>query len=226
MSVKTILIAHRSAPLRDRLASALAHARHETVVAGSAAEASAALGGATTVDLALIDLGLAADAIGFVRDLGTRAAAALPIVVFAGSVSSAGQIAELAAQGVAGYLNEHASPEQVLQALAPHLFPHNFNRRASARLEAGLAVAVRTEQGIVSATTRDLSRGGMAIRTMSPLPVGTAIHVTFRVPGGATDIEARGQVVWSDRRVGMGIQFERLPAEAQQGLDRFVDEPL
>ena len=45
---------------------------------------------------------------------------------------------------------------------------------------------------------------------MDPLPQGTLIELTFRLPGAAADISASGRVAWSDRRVGMGVQFERL----------------
>ena len=35
--------------------------------------------------------------------------------------------------------------------------------------------------------------------------------------------EAEGRVVWSDRRVGMGIQFETVDAANQSIIDLFVD---
>jgi hypothetical protein len=56
------------------------------------------------------------------------------------------------------------------------------------------------------------------------LPLGTSIELTFRLPGSAKDITATGRVAWSDRRVGMGVQFERLTAEAQTVLNAFVHE--
>ena len=43
------------------------------------------------------------------------------------------------------------------------------------------------------------------------------------MPGSKRDIDAEGRVAWSDRRVGMGIQFETVDP-AQSGLiDNFVD---
>ena len=34
---------------------------------------------------------------------------------------------------------------------------------------------------------------------------------------------ASGRVAWSDRRVGMGVQFEKLSGDAQQMLGAFVE---
>jgi hypothetical protein len=76
------------------------------------------------------------------------------------------------------------------------------------------------------ARTRDLGKGGVGIQTMEPLPAGTPIQVSFTLPAAPSftgEIAAFGRVVWSNRRLGMGIQFERLPAEAQQALDTYVD---
>jgi len=224
MSVKTILVAHRSAAVRNRFASALADARHAFVLAGEEAAAHAALADtAAPVSLALIDLGLAEEGVGFVRALRQRGPRAVPIVVFAGSVASASEVAALASMNVAGYMNEHAGAQQILPALAPHLFPDNFNRRAGARIKVRIPVSFRAGTILTGATTLEVGRGGLAIRTMDPLATGTALQVTFRLPGAPDEIDAFGRVAWSDRKVGMGVQFESLAAEHQQALDAFVN---
>jgi len=223
MSVKTILVAHRSAAVRSRFATALADARHSAVLAGDEAATRAVLADAATpVNLALVDLGLGEDGIPFLRAL-PRGPRAVPIVVFAGSVTSASQVAALASLQVAGYMNEHASAQQILPALAPHLFPDNFNRRASPRIKVRVPVSFRSGTTLIGATTLEVGRGGLAIRTMEPLANGTALQVSFRLPGNAEEIDAFGRVAWSDRKVGMGVQFESLAAEHQQALDAFVD---
>jgi hypothetical protein len=43
------------------------------------------------------------------------------------------------------------------------------------------------------------------------------------MPGSKRDIDAEGRVAWSDRRVGMGIQFERVEPGHQSIIDNFVD---
>jgi uncharacterized protein (TIGR02266 family) len=222
---KTILIAHRDATVRDRFAGALADARHSFVTADTA---DAALGTADAaapepISLAIIDLGLTEDGAAFVRALRQRRGAAIPVIIFAGTVGSSDDIRALVTFGVAGYINEHAATPQILPALAPHLFPDSFDRRSSPRVALGIPVSYRTPHTIAGALTLNVGKGGLAIRTMSPLPQGTEVQVKFRLPGTTDDVDASGRIAWSNRQVGMGIQFERLSAEAQSRLDAFVD---
>jgi hypothetical protein len=43
------------------------------------------------------------------------------------------------------------------------------------------------------------------------------------MPGLKRDIDAEGHVAWSDRRVGMGIQFDKVEPASQTIIDSFVD---
>ena len=221
---KTILIAHRRADIRDRFAAALADARHGYVTVDTEQAAREAAGDAEApISLALVDLGLAADGVGLVQALRQRAGRALPVVVFAGTVTSADQVRALLALNVAAYVNEHATTPQILPSLAPHLFPDNFDRRTSPRVVLGIPVSYRSGQTIVASLTLNIGKGGLAIRTMSPLAPATAVHIKFRLPASGSDIEADGRVAWSDHKVGMGIQFERLEAHDQAAIDAFVE---
>ena len=224
MSVKTILIAHRDAGVRDRFAVALADARHRFVVAETEAAArQAAADSAQPVSLALVDLALAGDRIEFVRALRQGSGEPIPVIVFSGSVESAADIPRLAEIGGVGYINEHAGTPQILPALAPHLFPDNFNRRSSMRVSVGVPISYRAGPTLAGAVTLDVGKGGLGIRTMSPLPKGTAVQLKFRLPGGAGEIDAAGRVAWSDRKVGMGVQFEKISATDQRTIDAFID---
>ncbi len=147
----------------------------------------------------------------------------LPILVFSGTIASAEEVRELAALGVAGYVNEYSAVQHILPSLAPHLFPDNFNRRSSPRVVLGIPVAYRFGNTIAAALTLNLSKGGVAIRTMSPLSVGSKARIRFRLPGASREVDADARVAWSDRRVGMGLQFERLEAADQAAVDEFVD---
>jgi len=224
MRDKTILIAHRQAAVRDRFAAALADARHTYVTADNErAACEAAASSAMPVSLALVDLGLSADPVAFVKGLRHSAGRALPVVVFAGTVGSADQVRSLLALNVGGYVNEHAATLQILPSLAPHLFPDNFNRRASARVALGVPLSYRAGQTIAGALTLNIGKGGIAIRTLTPLPAGSHIEVKFRLPGGTAEIAATARVAWSDRKAGMGVQFERVEPADQAVIDAFVD---
>src|ERR1051325_4129144 len=189
MRDKTILIAHHQGAVRDRFAAALADARHAYVAVDTEQAAQrAAADPAMPISLALIDLGLAEDAAAFVRGLRQAAGRALPVVVFAGTVGSADQVRALLALNVAGYVNEHAVTAQILPSLAPHLFPDNFNRRASPRVVLGVPVSYRAGQTIAGALTLNIGKGGLAIRTLSPLAAETPLEIKFRLPGGGGEI--------------------------------------
>ena len=217
MPDKIILIAHRDPAVRDRFSAALADARHTFVTAATAETATAAAQDATRpISLAVVDVGLREDGLAWVR--GLRGNQEWPVLVFAGSVRSVKDARALLEVPVAGYINEHALAGQILPALAPYLFPASFDRRLSPRVSLKIPISYRAGQTIATAVTLNLGKGGVAIRTLSPLTPGLLVDLRFKVPGKA-EIEVRGRVVWTDSKVGMGVQFERVSPIAQRAID-------
>jgi len=207
-ATKFILLAHRDSGVRDRFAAALADARHQYVMASTAEEAITATAQRDPViSLALLDLGLDVDPVSLVRRLRATHTA-LPVLVFAGTVASAADSRALIPAAISGYINEHAATAQILPALAPHLFPASFDRRLAPRTVLSVPVSYRSGATIAGAVTLNISRGGLAVRTLTPLAPGAAVVVRFRLPPSSEDIERAGHVVWADQRVGMGIQFD------------------
>jgi uncharacterized protein (TIGR02266 family) len=176
------------------------------------------------IDLIVLDLRLSnTPGIDLVRNLRTIDDGRLPILVFSGTIASASEVRDLSTLGIAGYVNEYSAAQHILPSLAPHLFPDSFNRRSSPRVVLGIPVQYRFGNTIAAALALNLSHGGIAIRTTSPLDTGTKIKVRFRTPGSKRDIDVEGRVTWSDRRVGMGVQFEKVEAASQTLIDSFVD---
>jgi hypothetical protein len=58
---------------------------------------------------------------------------------------------------------------------------------------------------------------------MTPLAADTVVQLKFRLPGQSVDLEASGRVAWSDRKVGMGIQFETIEGDGQLAIDELVE---
>ena len=222
---KTIVIADDRAPVRDLFQAALEHAGHRGVPIQSAAELLALVGAdPAALDLLLLDLQLpGASGVGLVRAIRALDAERLPILIFSGTVAGAADVRELATLAVAGYVNEHSAPEHILSALVPHLFPDNFNRRGSPRVSLSLPVQYGFGGTVATAAALDLGRGGIAIRTTTPLEAGSKLTVRFRIAGSTGDLAAQGHVAWSDSRLGMGIQFEHVDAQSQSLVDQFVD---
>jgi uncharacterized protein (TIGR02266 family) len=225
VSTKTVMVADDTAFVRDRFRTAVENAGHKAIVVKSAAELLARVrADLSRIDLIVLDLRLPHQpGVDLVRAIRKLDEGKLPLLIFSGTIASADEVRELAALGVAGYVNEYSAVQHILPSLAPHLFPDNFNRRGSPRVVLGIPIQYRFGNTIAAALTLNLSHGGIAIRSTSPLENGAKIKVRFRMPGSKRDIDAEGRVAWSDRRVGMGIQFEQVDPANQSIIDNFVD---
>jgi uncharacterized protein (TIGR02266 family) len=223
---KTVIIADDTAFVRDRFATALLGAGHTAYGVKSAAELLARVRtDLERINLIVLDLRLPhAGGVNLVRSIRKLDQGRLPILIFSGTIATADEVRELAALGVAGYVNEYSAVQHILPSLAPHLFPDNFNRRGSPRVVLGIPVNYRFGNTIAAALTLNLSKGGVAIRTMSPLQGGSKVRARFRLPGSKKEIEAECRVAWTDRRVGMGLQFEKVEPPDQAAVDEFVDQ--
>jgi uncharacterized protein (TIGR02266 family) len=225
VSAKTVVVADDTAFVRDRFKAALEGAGHKALPVRSAAELLLRVrADLARIDLLVLDLRLPnANGVDMVRTIRKIDGGKLPILVFSGTIASAEEVRDLAALGVAGYVNEYSAVQHILPSLAPHLFPDNYNRRSSPRVVLGIPIAYRFGNTIAAALTLNLSHGGIAIRTTSPLQQNTRARLRFRLPGSKKDIDAEARVAWSDRRVGMGLQFDKMSAEDQAAIDDFVD---
>ena len=222
---KCVIIADDSASVRDRFRTAVESAGHRAITVKSAAELLARVrADLDRLDLLVVDLRMphcaGAELIRTVRKLDDGR---LPILAFSGTVSSADEVRELAALGVAGYVNEYSAVQHILPSLAPHLFPDNFNRRDSPRVVLGIPAAYHVGATIAAALSLNISRGGIAIRTTSPLESMTKVRLRFRLPGSKKDFDIDAHVRWSDPRAGMGLQFDRVDPADQAAIDEFVD---
>ena len=225
VTTKTVVIADDTAFVRDRFRTAVENAGHRAIVVKSSVELLLRVrADLADVDLLLLDLWLpSTPGVGLVRSIRKIDEGRLPLLVFSGTIARADEVRELATLGVAGYINEYSAVQHILPSLAPHLFPDNFNRRSSPRVVLGIPIQYRFGNTIAAALTLNLSHGGIAIRTTSPLDAGSKVKVRFRMPGSRSEIDAEGRVAWSDRRVGMGIQFEIVGPANQALIDNFVD---
>ncbi|MBI4477177.1 MAG: response regulator [Acidobacteria bacterium] len=225
MTHKTVVIADDTAFVRDRFKTAVETAGHRAVTVKSAAELLARVrADLGHIDLVVLDLRLPhTTGVELVRAVRKLDNARLPILVFSGTIGNAEEVRELASLGVAGYVNEYSAAQHIMPSLAPHLFPDNFNRRSSPRVVLGIPVAYRFGNTIAAALTLTISKGGVGIRTMTPLELGAKARVRFRLPGSKQDLDIESRVVWSDKRTGMGLQFDRVEPADQTAIDEFVD---
>ena len=145
-----------------------------------------------------------------------------PIVVFSGTIASAAEVRALGALGIAGYLNEYIAVQNIMPALRPYLSEDGHTPRRWPRAVLAIPIAYRVGGTIATAVTLNLSAGGIAIRTASPLAAGTTARLRFCVPGGG-EVETEARVVWGDSRLGMGLEFSDLADETRDTIARFVE---
>ena len=223
IAVKTVAIADDTAFVRDRFKTALERAGHRALTVGTDSELLALLRrDARGVDLVVTDARLAnGRGLQLVRSI-RKLEGIPPIVVFSGTIATASDVRELTGLGVSGFINEYTAVQHILPALAPHLFPDHYRRRSSPRVVLGISVTYRVNNTIATAVSLNIGQGGVAVRTMNPLDVGTAIKVRLKLPGTKKELEASARVAWSDRHLGMGLQFTSLAPDHQEALDTFV----
>src|SRR5690242_4228365 len=71
----------------------------------------------------------------------------------------------------------------------------------------------------------DINQGGIFIRTREPLPVGTALRFEFQLKDASPLLSGEGTVIWAREPAtnpglapGMGVRFDKLPADSQHQL--------
>lgn len=82
--------------------------------------------------------------------------------------------------------------------------------RAHARAAVELRVEYKKLNAFFADYTRDISKGGVFIRTDKPLPIGTRYLFKLTVPQRPEPFELLGEVAWTSTDTddcGMGIRF-------------------
>lgn len=98
------------------------------------------------------------------------------------------------------------------------------------RAEVEIEIQYRTGQEFLAAYTKNISGGGVFIRTAQPLPLNQKVELRFTLPGLDRRFEIGGLVVWvntssrSSFPAGMGIKFNEIePADAKTIADFVKD---
>jgi uncharacterized protein (TIGR02266 family) len=222
---KTVLVSNETPFVRDRFKSALDAAGHRALVVKSVAQLLVHVrADFDELDLIVLDLRMQhASGVDLIKRIRKLDNGRLPILVFSGSVQNVDEVRDLAALGVAGYLNEYSAVEHILPSIAPHLFPGTFHKREHPRVVMGIPVSYRIGKTITAALAMDLSCGGMGIRTNNPPVRGTVLKVKFALPGSKRELEAEAVVCWSVQKAGIGMQFTKVKPSDQVVIDGFVE---
>ena len=101
-------------------------------------------------------------------------------------------------------------------------------KRKTPRVPIEIRVEYERFNRFVSEYTRDISRGGMFIRSESPLDVGTDLYVTLSFPHHKDDITLMANIVRTvspqeSAEPGMGVRFNFSDSDESRALHRLVD---
>jgi len=78
----------------------------------------------------------------------------------------------------------------------------------------------------ITATSTNLSEGGMAIRLLGKLQKDSEALFRFTLPGINVPLELRGQVAWADGSGHAGIRFVAVPQTSQHQLEKWLIDRL
>jgi DNA-binding response OmpR family regulator len=100
-------------------------------------------------------------------------------------------------------------------------------RRRYFRYPVEIPVHLKVPQGPeLTATSTNLSEGGMAMRIGGQLLKDTVAALRFTLPASNTALELKGQIAWSDGRGRTGIRFVEVPQSSQYQLDKWLTDRL
>jgi uncharacterized protein (TIGR02266 family) len=95
--------------------------------------------------------------------------------------------------------------------------------RSDERVEHHLIVEVDHEGTRFTATSRNLSLGGMFLEAKAPLKVGARLHLRFVVPTQREPIESDAEVRWLEAG-GFGLRFIGLRARDVWALGKLLTQ--
>ena len=96
-------------------------------------------------------------------------------------------------------------------------------RRRYFRQPVSIPVAVVAEGNAVTATSTNISEGGMALLLPHALPKGSTPTLKFCLPHTDASIEVEAEVAWADVKGLAGVRFQQVPKEIQQRLECWLD---
>ncbi|MEM1247088.1 MAG: PilZ domain-containing protein [Acidobacteriota bacterium] len=98
------------------------------------------------------------------------------------------------------------------------------DQRRAPRVAKTLEISYSSGTTPTAARIDDLSATGMFVDTHHPLTVGQSIDFSFQFTETEDDapVRGRGQVVWAEPMVGVGVRFTHMTARDQERIKYFV----
>jgi uncharacterized protein (TIGR02266 family) len=132
--------------------------------------------------------------------------------------------------------NKLSSQFRMILIAITHRFKKMLNRacdytsRSDARIPKALSLVFKDRQTFVRAYTKDLSVGGLFIKTENPLPTGHQFQLKLQLPGLPEPMQIKCEVMWARQREGstpqdppgMGVKFIEIAEKDHVFLKRYI----
>lgn len=99
-------------------------------------------------------------------------------------------------------------------------------RRRYFRQPVKMLVKVVFEGKTLSATSTNISEGGIALMLREALPKGASPHLKFSLPDTNIHIDVEAEVAWVNMKGLAGFRFHNLSEAFQEELDCWLDERM
>ena len=99
-------------------------------------------------------------------------------------------------------------------------------RRRYFRQPVKMDVQVILEGKTLTATSTNVSEGGVALLLREALPKGATPHLKFALPDSSIRIEVEAEVAWADFKGLAGLRFHNMPQTAQAQLEQWLDDRM
>lgn len=99
-------------------------------------------------------------------------------------------------------------------------------RRRYFRQPVKMLVQLVFEGKTLSATSTNISEGGLALMLREAPPKGAAPHLKFSLPGTNIQMEVEAEVAWVDVKGLAGFRFHNVPQSSQVQLEKWLDDQI
>lgn len=132
--------------------------------------------------------------------------------------------------------NKLSSQFRMILIAITHRFKKMLNRacdystRSESRIPKALSLVFKDRQAFVRSYTKDISMGGLFIKTENPLPPGHQFQLKLQVPGLTEPMQIKCDVMWARQRQestpdeppGMGVKFCEIAERDHIFLKKYI----
>lgn len=116
----------------------------------------------------------------------------------------------------------------LIEKIRKLFFSREADRRKYPRVPLTVKVTKMTSGAFQFYKASNISAGGVFIKAVEPLPVGTRLRARISLPTGEIEAEAEVVRVMLDGKfpAGMGVKFIELPPECKEAIEEYVAKEM